>query len=181
MCSKVANKLYESVTIPLKKALGIDEFKSDKGKRSWTRVREELNKILEKLDNTGANASRTGIEKLDAKCALAVSEALKRQMARMAFLSGESLVKNEEEKLNMAVITNLGAESDFAQVDNDCRRLDSPTSLKTISNKHIIQANKMYCKDRWLELSAMEKKTKWQWTRNSPQAKRVKELEKRVL
>ena len=67
---------------------------------------------------------------------------------------------------------------DFAQVDNDCRRLDSPTSLKTISNKHIIQANKMYCKDRWLELSAMEKKTKWQWTRNSPQAKRVKELEK---
>ena len=45
----------------------------------------------------------------------------------------------------------------------------------------MIARNKLYLKDRWIELSEKEKSAKWKWARNSEQAKAVKKLENEFL
>ena len=68
---------------------------------------------------------------------------------------------------------NLGCESEFGCVTNDFRKSGNSTSLETISNKHIVKRNKLFEKERWKSLSDKEKRRKWKWAKNSPQAKCV--------
>ena len=74
--------------------------------------------------------------------------------------------------------TNLGCESEFGFVTNDFRKSGNSTSLETISKKHIVSRNKLYEKERWISLSNKEKRRKWYWAKNSPQAKAVMAMEK---
>jgi len=104
-----------------------------------------------------------------------VKEGIERQLQVMPFFHA-GFEENEEytQKRRQSVLTNLAAESEFATLDNDIRKLGGSTSLQTISDKHVIARNKLYLKDRWIELSEKEKSAKWKWARNSEQAKAVK-------
>ena len=82
--------------------------------------------------------------------------------------------KEATNKRSKAVLTNLGAESEFATLDNDLRKVGGSTSLNTISNKHVIAKNELFKKERWITLSQKEKEAKWNWAKNSEQAKLIK-------
>ena len=88
----------------------------------------------------------------------------------------EDFEESEEaaNKQSKAVLTNLGAESEFATLDNDLRKVGGSTSLNTISNKHVIAKNELFKKKRQIFLSQKEKEAKWNWARNSDQAKLIK-------
>ena len=63
----------------------------------------------------------------------------------MSFYNDE-LDESTQDKLTQAPLTNLGAESEFASLD--LLRVGGATSLKTVSQKHIISRNKLFTKDR---------------------------------
>ena len=45
-CCTIACTFYEQVTIPIKKIIGIDEFKKLKGDMSWTSIKKEFERII---------------------------------------------------------------------------------------------------------------------------------------
>lgn len=181
ICCEIANDVYETVTVPIKKAIGIDGFKGN-SERTWTSVKSDLENILESLQSPLLSVSQAQKDKLKAKCMSSVKEGIERQLQVMPFFHA-GFEENEEytQKRRQSVLTNLGAESEFATLDNDIRKLGGSTSLQTISDKHVIARNKLYLKDRWIELSEKEKSAKWKWARNSEQAKAVKKLENEFL
>ena len=119
------------------------------------------------------NAGKTLLKQ---KCALKIKEALEHQISYMSFYNDE-LDESTQDKLTQAPLTNLGAESEFASLDNDLHRVGGATSLKTVSQKHIISRNKLFTKDRWTELSQKEKRASWNWARTSEESEKVRKLE----
>ena len=79
-----------------------------------------------------------------------------------------------EAKLNKAPITNLGPESNFGSVDDDLKRRGNSTKLSTISDKHIIDKNKLHTRNDWVDLSNEEKTEQWKWARRSKEVKEVR-------
>ena len=55
----------------------------------------------------------------------------------------EDFEESEEaaNKRSKAVLTNLGAESEFATLDNDLRKVGGSTSLSTTLNRNVIAKN----------------------------------------
>ena len=182
ICAKVATFFYEIVSIELKKAIGIDEFKNQKemegevelGRHNWTSVKACLEAIvldLNKLDDQVNNSSATGEELLKHKCASEIKIALERQMAKVKFFTDGA---ENEAKLNKAPITNLGPESNFGSVTEDLKKSGNSTNLSTISDKHIIEKNKLYRKQQWVNFSSDEKAEEWKWAKRSSEVKEVR-------
>ena len=73
-----------------------------------------------------------------------------RQLAVMSFFQQDDTDPKVAAKRNQTVLTNLGAESEFATANNTLRRLGGSTSLNTASNKHVVCINKLYAKERWI-------------------------------
>ena len=148
--------------------------------RSWSSVRQEFNTIIQNLkcmmDET--NNSSSGVNRLQQECAKEITAVLERQLPCMSFFTEGDSDPSVEQKRKYAVLTNLGAESDFAALDNKLRRLGGSTTLQIISNKHIIRTNKLFSKERWAQLPDQEKRKKWSWVRGSKEARRMKEMEK---
>ena len=69
------------------------------------------------------------------------------------------------------------AESEFANLDDDLRRVGGTTSFKTVSQKHIISRKKLFSNDRWMKLSDKEKSANWNWARKSEEARKLREME----
>ena len=93
-----------------------------------------------------SNSETTGEELLKRKCAAQIKEALQRQMSKVSYLIGE--IENED-ILNKAPITNLGPESNFGSVDQDLKRSGNSTKLSTVSDKHIIDKNKLHINEEF--------------------------------
>ena len=74
----------------------------------------------------------------------------------MSFFTEGDIDPSAVQKRKWDVLTNLGAESDFAVLDKLCR-LGGSTTLETMSNKNI-RTNKLFSKERWTQLSDQEKK-----------------------
>ena len=123
ICCEIANDVYETVTVPIKKAIGIDGFKGN-SERTWTSVISDLENILESLQSPLPSVSQAQKDKLKAKCMSSVKEGIERQLQVTPF-SYAGFEKNEEytQKYRQSVLTNLGAESEFATLDNDIRKL----------------------------------------------------------
>ena len=140
LCCNIATCIYETVTIPIQGAIGINKTPANLNTdRNWATVKLELNKILDSLLNFSKEGSSTSQDKLKIKCLSAAREAIIRQLNVMPFFK-EDFEESEEaaNKRSKAVLTNLGAESEFATLDNDLRKVGGSTSLNTISNKHVI-------------------------------------------
>lgn len=166
------------VTLKLKRALGIDEFKKSKDRcTTWVEIKAVFKEITNHLENVSHTET-----KLIRKCAKQIKVAIERQLGMSNFfLDGD----DEDIPDEKTPKTNLGCESEFGHVTNDLRKSGGSTSLSIVerySNKHIVGRNwgrnKYYENERWESLSSKEKRTKWKWASNSPQAKQVMAMEK---
>ena len=73
--------------MPIKKQLGIDEFKDVHVKdRSWCEIRIKFAEILAELEQISSTTENVqGIMLLKQKCTMEVKHALERQLAAMSF------------------------------------------------------------------------------------------------
>ena len=111
------------------------------------------------------------------KCAVQIKEALERQMSKVKyFIDGVQ----DESKLNKAPISNLGPESNFGSVGEDLTKSGNSTNLSTVSEKHIIEKNKLHTRGEWKKLSQEEKVKEWKWAKNSTEVKQVRLKEKEL-
>ena len=136
VCCQIARFFYSTVTLPIKKQLGIDEFKGVRVEdRSWNGTKCEFAKITAELEQLSASSELgSGIEQLKQKCANEVKTAIERQLAVMSFFQQGDTDPEVAAKRNQTVLTNLGAESEFATADNTLRRLGGSTSLKIVTS-----------------------------------------------
>ena len=92
-------------------------------------------------------------------------------MSQVDFYKQES---SNDLKINKAPITNLGPESNFfGSCDGDLKRSGNSTKLSTISEKHIVEKNKLHTKEQWRNSDA-DKSEKWKWARRSSEVNEVK-------
>ena len=142
-CCNVAASFYHKITIPIKKLIGMDEFKGTKSdKRSWKGIKSEFQDILSELKRMSKEASSTdGVDCLLAKAADGIFEALERQLSVVSFFTD-----TESKSDLIAPLTNLGCESNFSGFGNDCKESGGATKLETISNKAVIAKNQLYAK-----------------------------------
>ena len=108
------------VTERIKKSIGIGEYKMEDGERSWEGIKIKFEEILDDLKNISMNGS-SGIASLRGNCAQQIETSINRQLSDCAFYTND-LDDETEVKMKQAVLTNPGAESEFARFNNDCRR-----------------------------------------------------------
>ena len=174
ICCNVVASFYHQITIPIKKLIGMDEFKDTKClARTWKGMKDKFNVILKQLEDIAVETRLDGAGCLMSKSAENIREALRRQLSVVNFFN------TDEEDDIVAPLTNLGCESVFSSFGNDCKKAGGSTSLKTISDKTVISNSKLHSKERWCSLSGEEKRKKFKWASGSKEAKKVKEMEKR--
>ena len=61
------------------------------------------------------------------------------------------------------------------------KKVGSTVSLNSISNRHIITRNKLFESKKWKDLTLSERRKYMNWSRNSKEAKLVKEKGKEYL
>ena len=181
LCCRLASKINKLIVLPMKEALGIDENRSKKSdSRSWSGLKKLFPKLLESLSSlTVKKAGMTGSELLECQAASSISEAMKKQLNYMDFYK-EDLTLSQEvlDRIDDAPLTNSGSESNFAQLDLECRRGSGQTKLQTMSDRHIVKANKYFESDQWKNLSSELKQEQWDFAKHSEQAKIVKQMQK---
>ena len=116
---------------------------------------------------------------LISKCASQIKTAIQRQMSKIDFFNTDTPT-DKYGNIDSAPITNLGPESNFGSVDEDLKRSGNSTKLTTISEKHIIEKNKLHLTDQWKDMPDDEKQEQWRWARSSDEVKEVKEKEKEL-
>ena len=116
----------------------------------------------------------TGKGRLEQKVKAKIKEAVERQLDAMKFYRDDDVSPEIQRLMVQTPRTNLGCESEFSHGDMDLKRsLGGSTSLKTVSDTHVIKRNALYKKMKWTSLSTEEKRRKWRWAATSPQAKKV--------
>ena len=157
-CCDVAKYFYDEITIPIKKLIGMDEFKKTKSdQRSWSGIREEFEMIITNLTEITNQANENdGMDCLKSKAAAGIKIALQRQLEAVSFFRDPEKSSNEIK----APLTNLGCEGNFSSLGNDCKRAGGSVKLQTISDKSVIAHNKLYAKQRWESLSNEERRKK---------------------
>jgi hypothetical protein len=181
-CCRVADSFNTVLTVPFKEVLGLDEGKcSEQRSHTWLDVKMFLHDKLKMLDGLSEMKAEMSTEEiLTAKGAHNIKAAMEHQMEYMPYLKKNVEGPENEtlsEKMQYAPISNLGAESDFAKVGNALKRSGGSTSLETISNRHLISENKLFQRENWNTKSDEEKNKKWNWARNSVQAKQARKLQ----
>ena len=135
ICYEIAAEFHTLVTERIKKSIGIGEYKMEDGERSWEGIKIKFEEILD-LKNISMNGS-SGIATLRGNCAQQIETSINRQLSDCAFYTND-LDDETEVKMKQAVLTNPGAESEFARFNNDCRRWGGQLKLRIMSEKHII-------------------------------------------
>ena len=92
---------------------------------SWSDTRQKFNTIIKNLEcmMDESNISSSSVSRLQWKCAKEVTGTLEEQLLYKSH-------RSVEQKKKYAVITNLGAESDFAALDSNFRWLKGSTTSK---------------------------------------------------
>ena len=101
--------------------LGIDKAKEVmREDRNWTGVREFFKQKIPELKNIRDNANADNEEELLLRSVLdEVVDTVQRQLEEMRyFYEEESIAEEIETKLKHAPLTNLGAETKFAKLNN---------------------------------------------------------------
>ena len=103
---------------------------------------------MEELDAIPIATPDSAISQLKKKCAEKVRSALLDQLHMSPFFNESAPEEDKPDAIiEQAPQTNLGCESEFGFVTNDFKQEGGSTSLATISNKHVIQRNKLYEKN----------------------------------
>ena len=87
LCCEVSAYFFQTVTIKMKKALFIDEFKKSRNKYgNWTDIKVSFREILNDLEELILSNLQGGKERLKSKCARQIKMAIKRQLSMSQFL-----------------------------------------------------------------------------------------------
>ena len=173
MYCEIGKCIYEEVTLPIKEMLRIDQYKDTDGpEQSWATLKKVFRQICSKLESGMSSSESTGRERLESKVKGKIKEAMERQLDTMKFYKSDVSAETQS-LMAQTPKTNLGCEGEFSHGDMDLKRAGGSTSLKTISDKHVIKRNALYKKTKWTSLSADEKRRKWRWASTSTQAKKV--------
>ena len=181
LCCKIAAVVNKLVVLPIKEALGMDAARSTKSdSRSWSGLKVLFASLLDNLSSLSVKKpGMSGFELLESEAALKISAAMTKQLAYMDFYKEEVEISQAVlDKIDQAPLTNSGAESNFAQLDLECRRGSGQTKLKTMSDRHVVKSNKYFESDQWKKLSPELKQKEWDFARNSEKAKIVKDMQK---
>ena len=183
LCCEIGASFYRSTIVPIKAALGIDEFRdSESENRSWTDMKQFYVDLPKKLSLAGVSKPEmTGSEMLEAAVAESVLCGLKHQLEYMKFFSDEDLDIATLNKIDEAPLTNSGCESNFAQLDLECRRGSGQTKLETMSARHMIKGNKYFETEQWKSMSPELKSKEWNFARSSKEALIVKNMRKEFM
>jgi len=140
------------------KLLGIDD-KDEKdlyrGQRNWGGVKDFFARKLPELAEIRDNSRNgSGKERLLAAVVDEVIDSLHRQLSEMKFFSEIPGVPNAEgtedmpspnySKMELAPVTNLGCESEFARLDNRIKVSGGTESVMSMSRKNIIATNGLF-------------------------------------
>ena len=130
--------MYESLTLPYMQLLGIDEWKDVPHEgRSWKGVRAFFRgKMAElKLKEQELREEETGVGELHADCLKEICVATRRQLSEMAFFDDDRDLDEDDPKLELSPLTNLGCEANMAVLDNMLKASGGSQSIPNISNK----------------------------------------------
>ena len=183
LCCEIGAKYYRSVILPIKSAIGIDEFFDQPSVyRSWTGMKIFYKELLEMLSSAAAKKSdMSGSELLEASAAANIHSGLQHQLGYMKFFTDVPISEETKQKMNEAPLTNSGCESNFSQLDLECRRGAGQTKLQTMSDRHIVKGNKYFETDQWRELSSEMKSKEWKNARASKEAKTVRAMKEEFI
>ena len=184
LCCKVMAKFDDILVTPLLRALGVDHFKKTRSEhRSWQGLKEFFAEKLNMLgDLTNVTASSSSFDLLLSKCAAKVKQSMERQLDYVQFYkSSENMSEENKQKLELCPLTNSNCEGEFAQLDNDIKRVGGTVSMQTLSNRHLVDSNKLFSSDKWKTMTPAEQRLKFHWSRSSKPAKKVREIGKNYL
>ena len=183
MCCEIGAVFYKSVILPIKAAIGIDEFRDKPSEyRSWSGMKKFYSELLQNLSTVAqASAAMIGTQLLEASVAGSIHAGLKHQLGYMTYFTEDSVSEETERKQNEAPLTNSGCESNFAQLDLECRRGSGQTKLQTMSDRHMVKGNRYFDTDQWKDMPAELKQMQWKSSRSSKEAKIVKDIKNEFL
>ena len=183
MCCQIGATFYKSIIIPIKEAIGIDEYRDKESEyRSWTGMRRFYSELLDKLSAAAIpTPGMTGTQLLEASVAGNIHAGLKHQLGYMKFFTDDTFPEDIEEKQNDAPLTNSGCESNFSQLDLECRRGSGQTKLETMSNRHMVKGNRYFDTEQWKLMPSELKNKEWKKARNSEESKVVKEMKREFM
>ena len=185
-CVRIYERLGNDIIFPLMELLGIDNNKQKKCKnRTWQGIREFYDEKIPTLKATRdkLHADESGENRLYSAVLTEVIETLERQLSTVPFFKQScSGVELDEEKLKNAPITNLGAESAFASLDNRIAVSGGSASITLHSRKTIISTNCFLVNTDFNSKATEEERRKsWKWARTSNQVEDAKEIESNFL
>ena len=93
----------------------------------------------------------------------------------------EEIDEQTAKKMELAPLTNSGCESNFSQLDLECRRGSGQTTLQTMSNRHLVKTNQYFDSEEWKQLAPELKVKCWKEARSGEQAKIVKGMQEEFL
>ena len=128
-----------------------------------------------------SKSSGSGSQHLESLAAKNIHDSVARQLKYMKYFGEESIPEKVTEKIDSAPLTNSGSESNFSQLDMECRRGSGQTKLETMSNRHMVKGNKYFESEQWNEMTSELKAKEWNFSRNSQEAKIVKEMRNKFL
>ena len=99
----------------------------------------------------------------------------------MKYFTDDTFPHDIEEKQNDAPLTNSGCESNFSQLDLECRRGSGQTKLQTMSDRHMVKGNRYFDTEQWMLMSSELKNKEWKQARNSKESKVVKEMKREFM
>lgn len=183
LCCEIGAKLYRSVIVPIKAAIGIDEFRNKSSEhRSWSGLKQFYSNLLSDLSAAAKKtSSMSGSELLEASVAGNVHDGLQNQLHYMKFFSDDLDDSDAFEKIDDAPLTNSGCEANFSQLDLECRRGSGQTKLETMSDRHMVKGNKYFETEQWKLLSSELKRKEWKTARSSKEAKIVRDMKKEFI
>ena len=187
LCCEVASRLNVLAVIPLKSALGIDEFKNVESEaRSWSGMKIFFTDLLTQLSSSSVKtAAMSGSELLEAEVCRKAKDSLRNQLDYMKYFredtEDESMSEDTLKKLDQAPLTNSGCESNFAQFDLECKRGSGQNTLNTMSNRNMIKTNQYFSTEEWIKLAPELKSKAWKDARSGEQALVVKNMKKQFL
>ena len=126
---------------------------------------------LKKLVDESCDGTAT--DKIIAKCAENVIEAVERQLGQMSFFRNEAS-DDAIAKMEYAPLTNSGCESRQAQLDVRVKFSGGSAPFENISNKQIVAVNKFLLTEKFEKEGAKEL---FKWARSSEESKAAKALE----
>ena len=91
-------------------------------------------------------------ELLLSKCATKIKQSVKRQLDYVQFYkSSDEMSEEDKLKLELCPLTNSNCEGEFAQLDNDIKRVGGTVSMQTLSNRHLVDSNKLFSSNKWMK------------------------------